>query len=293
MDADIYEQILSGMDPSRSKVTAAKLRAQGKLGDLARLSLNEPTAQWGGEFSGRAQSTATKMGEEAAQKAYRDQTLAQQKARDLQQQAQFEQTKAFQAEQNRLQRALQRELAQVRAESTMGSAMKDLWRYRKDLGRDMTKAGIPEIKKGISQVDEALAPYGEGNLPGFGLGKYSPSQEARALRGKLQPIENILLKARSGAAVTDQEYERFRKELLGEGVLASDADFRRAWADLKSRVEAMEQGIYQAYDPAIVEIYQNDIATGAGGPTSATQSISGPAGLMMGNPEDYWSQYGE
>lgn len=143
-----------------------------------------------------------------------------------------------------------------------GLSGKDLLRYTRDLSRDLEQAKLPEIDPAVAQVDEALAPYAEGNIPGVGAGKYSPGSEARAMRNAIAPIRNILLLARSGAAVTEQEYERFKQELLGEGMLASDEDFRRAWEDLKLRIDSRRRNIFKGYHPAVVDFYVNGTVSG-------------------------------
>jgi hypothetical protein len=256
MDEELYNAILSGMDPTRSQAMAKRLRNQNLMGDMSALSFDPNVAQYGAGMGERAMATGTGLGkaraelvEAGAGRAQRDKELAS--------------DQAFTAEQNRLNRALDRELGYLRNDNVGGLTNKDFARYGRDLARDREKAGLGEFNKGVEQVDAALAKYEGQDLPGVGqLGRYSIGSEAREFRGILQPIENILLKARSGAAVTESEYERLRKELLGEGAFANDADFRRAWSFLKDRMAAKEIEIEAGYDPEVVDEYRRRVQGG-------------------------------
>lgn len=265
--ADEYLAMLQGMNPDEAQAMAAKLRGQDQFGKVFASSLTPNAQRLGQADSADAMNKVKTIGLARAKKAAQEEADRRDELHRDQAQENWDKRLEFDYEKMRRDSVFK----QTTEDKIARAEAKEDRRYRQALSRDLTKAGIPEMNKGIDIVDQALVKYEGENLPGFGAGKFSPSDEARALRGKLSGIENVLLKARSGAAVTDQEYERFRKELLGEGWLASDADFRRSWADLKAKIVAAEEGILWGYPELQEAYYGGGSATGGGDAATPTE----------------------
>ncbi len=289
--ADLFEMMIGAppSGPEETRAAAKQLRRQQRqamlgmstgdavMGQTGKLAYDQVQNQLQGLQQSRQNAIATQTQQDRWDTT--DQQLADQRA---QTQKNWEERMGFDRDKLEQGNALKLAVQQMKSQQTG----KEQRRYRQALSRDLTKAGIPEMNRSIAIVDEALKPYAGKNLPGFGSGKYDPSDEARALRGKLSGVENVLLKARSGAAVTEPEYERFRKELLGEGILATDADFRRSWADLKAKIAAAEDGIVRGYDPDVVALYYG--RTGATPePEAAATTVTPDPGIVMGSAESY------
>ena len=242
--------------PEQTAGMAKKLRGQSDLGMLGMLSGNQQLGGVGKSLYSGAQTKGEGLQKTRQQEAQRNMLNEMYGNQDERSRIQMTETERH----NRMMEANNRFKAE-QASNESGISQKDMMRYRKDLGRDIVKSEIPAIKSAMEGVNTALAEYGpDADLPGIGAGKYWKGEEARDFRNKLAPIENILLKARSGAAVTEQEYQRFRRELLGEGVFASDKNFRDAWARLQNQIAAKEKSIYQGYDPAVVDYYNSGLA---------------------------------
>lgn len=118
----------------------------------------------------------------------------------------------------------------------------------KDVGKisdKLEKHGIPKAVATLKEVDSLMEGIDSDkkDLPGFGLlGGLTPdfatSTEGQKLRQAVQRLANIELKDRSGAAVTDQEYARFKKE-FGSGTWKTEAQLRnglRMYRDVLDRV---------------------------------------------------------
>jgi hypothetical protein len=119
---------------------------------------------------------------------------------------------------------------------------------------------LPELERMIQTVDEKLEPHAGKDIPGMG-GVFNAlpgmTADARQMQNARQGVMNVLLKARSGAAVTPQEFERFQKE-FGSNVFSTDGDFLAAWQDLKSAIAARAQNVYAGFDPEVVENYESN-----------------------------------
>jgi hypothetical protein len=138
---------------------------------------------------------------------------------------------------------------------------KALTRGVTDLSKRLEKAAIPDLKVGIAKIDEELSPYLEagGNLPGVGglsnVGGFSFTGEGRRMQARVAKIRNMILKARSGGAVTPQEADRLLQE-FSLGMWNSDADFLASWADFKDSISAGERNIMGGYGSEIRDAYE-------------------------------------
>lgn len=252
---DEYLQLNAPMNPM-----SAALRRRQSAGDLGMLTGDPVLSRLGAQLGESAGSEAWREAQtEMQRRGVLSRALADRDDRAARS-AEANTQREFLAEQGNLNRGLELAVARLRAEQGVGGvSMKDMLRYRRDLSRDLEKAGLPESEKSISQVDKLLEKYPSGDIPGVGpLGRWSQGERAREIRGTQAAISNILLRARSGAAVTEPEFERFSKELLGDGWLKNDTDFRRSWADLKARISEKKENIMRGYDPEIVSLFEEE-----------------------------------
>ena len=128
-------------------------------------------------------------------------------------------------------------------------------------GRDIVniEAALSNVENLIAKYD-ALAPGGKGDIPGVnGLEKWlallksapdklggQAGKEAEEFIQAIAAVENMLLKKRSGAAVTESEYVRFLKELKG-GFYATDDGMRNFINQLRAAVEWDKDNIMAGY----------------------------------------------
>lgn len=112
-------------------------------------------------------------------------------------------------------------------------------------------AGIDYLFK---QLDKSIPGgiYGEGGISGFGFGTKPlralwKTDEANRIRPTLQALVNKILKAQSGAAVTDQEFDRLQTE-FGINTTGTVEEFRQG---LQNAYELNRQqyDTYRATDP--------------------------------------------
>jgi hypothetical protein len=114
------------------------------------------------------------------------------------------------------------------------------------------------MEEGAKQVDDLLTKYKDSDIPGVGpLGRYSVGDEAVRMQNTMQIPMTILLKAYSGGAVTDAEFERMEK-VFGMNWKSTDDDFRQAWKLLKDRVEASKRNIVKGYKPDVYKSYMGN-----------------------------------
>lgn len=111
-------------------------------------------------------------------------------------------------------------------------------------------------KEGISLDDPKT--YKKGSVPGLGVvGKFTPgfllSEDGTKVRQNLQSLANRLLKSRSGAAVTDQEYKRFLLELEA-GAIPSQENMIQGLQKMKRDVTLTSKNIEK--EPEIMEEYE-------------------------------------
>lgn len=96
---------------------------------------------------------------------------------------------------------------------------------------ELEKAGIPQQEQVLGNIEARLAKYQKGDIPGFtkrentaanmGL-TWMLNPEAQEMRQAVQPLANLVIKDRSGAAVTTPEWERFKTELGAGSLMSSD-----------------------------------------------------------------------
>lgn len=126
-----------------------------------------------------------------------------------------------------------------------------------DYAKWIDESGIPELNSTIKEIERITS--ANKDLPGFGQTGMVPdllvSQEGEDLRSSVGNLFNITLKDRSGAAVTDQELTRLKKE-FEDGKWKTDDALRRGLTKYVTRLKEKMRNIQAGTDPEAVTIYQ-------------------------------------
>ena len=130
-----------------------------------------------------------------------------------------------------------------------------------------TKEQFKEIRTGLEKssikgADEALrsleltiadlAKKGEGgNLPGIGVieGRVYTGTQGKNLRAQLAAFSNIRLKDRSGAAVTESEFNRFQEELAGGQTTMDETALLATLNKARAELEKEKVKLINQFDP--------------------------------------------
>lgn len=145
----------------------------------------------------------------------------------------------------------------------------------------LQKEGIPDLDKAIADAEGAVGRYKEGDVPGVGrLTGAVPSallsDEGNDVRQAVAAVRNIVLNARSGAAVTDQELRRLVEE-LGTGVGQSEAALRRGLKRVRDRLDVVKANAAAGVSDEVLQTYRDrgGIAVSRGGQKPAAQAAAG------------------
>lgn len=127
------------------------------------------------------------------------------------------------------------------------------------LGHDFEKAGLPSM---IAVVDRAskITPAQAEYITGWKANIPDPSvdQSVRDARQDISKLFNMTLKDRSGAAVTNQELDRLKKE-FGQGLLKSPQSLITAIGRVNDIVEAHYAGIAAGHGKAALDSYNENL----------------------------------
>ncbi len=289
----MMEMLISGgdRDAQMQKALAGGLRRRQEISELGQMTgdrIITPMAQQLGQGVQRDISTAATQTDRAAQRkltAAHYETVASQSA--------LANTMA----QNRLDETIRHNRATE--ERQLLTANKTLNSDVRRLSAALTKANSAEITSGIANIDEELAPYLEagGNLPGVGgISNILPgfTSEARQMQARLAKIRGIILKARSGGAVTPEEAARLNQE-FSRTAWNSDEEFLKAWDDFKNAYAVGIANIHAGYTDEVNEMYranfesqmrntgEQDTPVSAGASPEVTPPSAPPGGVQWGD----------
>jgi len=121
---------------------------------------------------------------------------------------------------------------------------------------DKAKINVPD--ETLSYLMDAVKKTGGGNIPGVGpLEGYVPGifvgEEGRQVRAKAEAFFNLQLRELSGAAVTQQEYDRFLKQYGGGVATSSEQTFKAALNDASKLIERAKERVLASADPRAVK----------------------------------------
>lgn len=127
----------------------------------------------------------------------------------------------------------------------------------------LDKESVPEFGAALDIVERTLGRYEPGKLPAYGrvvsaVPEWALDNEGQIIRGDMAGAANILLKARSGAAVTEPEMRRFLQE-VGSGKGMSEEKFRNGWKNIRESFDAKRHSIAASVSP---EVHQEFIGRG-------------------------------
>jgi hypothetical protein len=149
----------------------------------------------------------------------------------------------------------------------------------------LQKEGIPELETAIGGAEGAIGRYKEGEVPGVGrLAGAVPSallgDEGNDVRQAIAAVRNIVLSARSGAAVTDQELRRLVEE-LGTGMGQSEAALRRGLQKVRARIDKIKENAAAGVNDDVLQTYQDrgGIAIKRGGKAAAPAAQAAAGGF--------------
>lgn len=259
------------IDERKQKALSNALRRKKEISQLALLSGDDTVGRFGGALYSDVEDKVTKRLAQQEKQAQRDLT----KGYYDQMAGQFDKNHAL--NQSRLAETIRHNKAmEGRA---LRNTMRQLQSNTRNLARDLTKANIPEVQQGIDLVNQELQKYEGKNIPGMGgfqntvLGR--TSEEGRHMQSLVGRIRNIILKARSGGAVTPQEAERLMEE-FNLGITSGDNDFRKSWADFQSVFNAGVNNVFAGYDPETINEYVSnyDMYSGLVGPQGGVENQS-------------------
>lgn len=132
---------------------------------------------------------------------------------------------------------------------------------------DVEKAGLPELQSQLATLDAELKKYKPGeDIPGYGKTGFIPtallSESGKSMRNAVSGLQNAILKARSGGAVTPSEADRMLQEI---GTYSGGSD--KALVEGLSRTSERLKNVvknFETRDPNVVGIYKS-----RGGPVTS------------------------
>ena len=153
------------------------------------------------------------------------------------------------------------------------------------LSTKVLKADLSDLDVAISDAENMFKEYGDKNIPGLSQMNIIERQteEGAVNSGTVEAVKNILLKLRSGAAVTESEQERFLKEISGAKVM-TDELWRKWIGRIRKLVEQKKKDLFAGERKDVLELYWNRQGTGLKKPdtsksTEAQQNVLSKYGL--------------
>jgi hypothetical protein len=187
--------------------------------------------------------------------------------------------RAFQAQQD--QRQTNNDL---RAQGQQNQQDQNRQKQVTQFSNQMEKTGIPQLQQALDTIDSIMQKYPPGSdLPGYGpidglRPTWSLGEDGQRLRQAIQSITNITLKNRSGAAVTDQEFERFRQE-MGSSAFLPEARIRQGIDQMRGILNAQKRNAIAGVSDDVLGDYEANggISLPRGGGNGAAVAPSAPA----------------
>ncbi len=278
--ADIFDELVGEGAPAPELIAA--LRRQRSLGRVGALSGDKSIARLGGAEYDDAMKQAAGIRDTRERDKAREDNRAFQKWQQEEANAQREEARRYQYTALRQARDLaeaqmqnQRDLVGLRAAGAGSAANKARATQMAKLESALRTSGIGNVWSAVEGAREVVDKYTEkdaqGNVTGYkgvpgvgglanvrtlGLGTAANlgDDEGKLNQAKIAALQNLVLQARSGAAVTDPELQRMLAE-TGLTMWSSDKDFLRAFPELIKKAEQATQNVLAGYDPDVVREY--------------------------------------
>lgn len=199
-----------------------------------------------------------------------------------------EEDMALRAEERAHRRRMDEEALAARKEAAAARKEKDLEDRVGKYEKRLSDEGLKREVSALQAVERSIPATGD--VPGYGtvvshLPDIMVTQEGEDLRRQMSALFNLTLAERSGAAVTDQELARMRKE-FGEGKWKSDDAIRKGLKEYRDRLNFVIRQTMAAYPQDV-----RDKFTSQGGfdyDRYANEGMAGPPDPRAGtqrNPE--------
>ncbi|MBB4226025.1 hypothetical protein [Variovorax guangxiensis] len=152
------------------------------------------------------------------------------------------------------------EMAQNRRSSEDSKNTANLEKKVTAFSTQLDKTNIPQFEALLGDIEAEVSKYSQrGDIPGYGatgsLPQFLLSSEGKELRQKIAQLQNLTLKDRSGAAVTNQELQRYLNE-IGTGAFANDKQLLTGLAQVRRNLNAVKQNVVAGVDDATLNEYQ-------------------------------------
>ncbi len=127
-----------------------------------------------------------------------------------------------------------------------------------DLATKVIKADLSGLDTAISQAEEMITSYKGKDIPGLSKMNVMERMTAEGSKNatRVKSVSNILMKLRSGAAVTESEAKRFSEEMSSAPIVTDEL-----WIDWLSRlrllVDERKRELYAGVPPEVIELYQS------------------------------------
>ena len=157
-----------------------------------------------------------------------------------------------------MQREQNQRMADDRARIQKESQDKALQAQTEKYSKTLESTGLSDLLSAAERAKNAVS--GEGDIPGYGeivgaLPDWMSSQAGKDTRQSIAELQNALLKARSGGAVTPGEYDRLKSE-LGAGFGRGDANLRKGIANVTATLQNKMRNAQAGYSPEAVGLYE-------------------------------------
>jgi hypothetical protein len=142
---------------------------------------------------------------------------------------------------------------------------------KQSLGKQIRTEQIDILLPKLDNIEATINKYQGKDLPGAGYfdsavakmsGNRAGPEEGQKLRQETASVANILLKSRSGAAVTNPEYRRFLEE-AGTGAIMSEERFKQGIRMMRQDMENIKNTVRNGTDP---EMYDEVMSKGRPAP---------------------------
>lgn len=142
-----------------------------------------------------------------------------------------------------------------------------------DLSTKVLKADLSDLDVALSDAEDMFTQYGDKNIPGLSQMNIIERQteEGGTNAGKVEAVKNILLKLRSGAAVTESEQTRFLKEISGTKVM-TDSLWKSWIARIRKLVEQKKKDLFAGERQDVLDLYWSRQGTGYKQASQTTQA---------------------
>jgi len=126
-----------------------------------------------------------------------------------------------------------------------------------DLSKQMTDNNLPEMQNRISNMERLILKFKGKNMPGINFFEQAEAwwdDDAKEVQSAFSELRNVVLKDRSGAAVTNPEFERLKEEIRGSTTV-TDKDVIRWTKRLRQVLDTDVNAVLAGYDDDAVSVY--------------------------------------